>query len=68
LLNDNTGFIVEKGDLKDYSEKLLLLVENDEIRKKMSQNGWTFVEDKFHYTRLVSEMENFYYELLRLNR
>lgn len=64
MLDGETGFVVEKGDMKEYTEKLLFLIENDEIRKKMSQNGWTYVEDKFNYTRLVKDMENYYKELL----
>lgn len=59
-----TGYIVPKGDLKQFSEKLGLLIENEEIRRKMSQNGWDFVREKFHYTRLVSDMQKYYRELL----
>ncbi|MFN5418053.1 MAG: glycosyltransferase [Flavobacteriia bacterium] len=65
MLDGETGFIVEKGDLKDYCEKLVYLIENDEIRRKMSQTGWTYVRDKFHYTRLVKDMEAYYRELLQ---
>ncbi|MCE3296157.1 MAG: glycosyl transferase group 1 [Crocinitomicaceae bacterium] len=64
MLDGETGFIVQKGDLKEYTKKLVFLIENDEIRRKMSQNGWTYVKDKFHYTRLVRDMEIFYRELL----
>lgn len=64
MLDGETGFIVEKGDLKEYTKKLVYLIENDEIRKKMSQNGWTYVRDKFHYERLVKDMETYYRELL----
>lgn len=59
-----TGFVVPKGDLHAFAEKLGLLIENEEIRKKMSQNGWNFVKDKFHYTRLAADMANYYRELL----
>ena len=41
-----------------------MLVENDEMRKQMSEDGWIFVRDKFHYTRLVNDMKNLYDELL----
>lgn len=59
-----TGFIVPKGDLKLFTEKLALLIENEEIRRKMSQNGWNFVREKFHYTRLAADMAKYYRELL----
>lgn len=60
----NTGFVVSKKDPEAFAEKLQLLIENKEIRTKMSQNGWNFVRDKFHYTTLVKNMENYYAELI----
>lgn len=59
-----TGFIVPKGNVKAFEEKLTILIENKEIRQKMSQNGWEFVKEKFHYLRLVKDMETYYKELL----
>ncbi len=59
-----TGFVIPKGDLIQFTEKMALLIENEEIREKMSQNGWNFVRDKFHYMRLASDMEKYYKELL----
>ena len=32
--------------------------------KKMSQNGWNHVEEKFHYGTLVKNTTNLYLELL----
>lgn len=64
LLEGETGFVVPKNNAKLYAEKVLLLVEDEKKRKKMSQNGWTFVEQKFHYTTLVKNMETYYHELL----
>lgn len=60
----NTGFVVPKKDPGAFADKLQLLIENKEIRTKMSQNGWNFVRDKFHYTTLVKNMENYYAELI----
>ena len=59
-----TGFIVPKNSKERFSEKLLLLIENEETRKLMSQNGWDFVKNKFHYTTLVGNMEIYYRKLL----
>jgi hypothetical protein len=30
----------------------------------MSTNGWQFVENKFHYSRLVKDMETLYWNQL----
>ncbi len=59
-----TGFIVPKKEVEPFAEKLQLLIENKEIRQKMSQNGWNFVRDTFHYTTLVKNMEKYYAELI----
>jgi glycosyltransferase involved in cell wall biosynthesis len=68
LKEGETGFVVPKKDPETFGEKLQLLIENKEIRHKMSQNGWNFVRDKFHYTTLVKNMENYYAELIEKTR
>lgn len=65
VLDGETGFIVPKNDLKSFSEKLKILITSKEIREKMSQNGWNYVRDKFHYTTLVKNMEAYYAKLLK---
>lgn len=64
VAESETGYIVPKNDVNAFAEKLLLLTEDKNNRERMSQNGWTFVRDKFHYTRLVNDMEKYYLNLL----
>ncbi|MBI1837695.1 MAG: glycosyltransferase [Flavobacteriia bacterium] len=64
VLDNETGFIVPKNNVEMFTEKLLLLVEDNELRHKMSINGWDFVKNKFHYTTLVENMNNYYKTLL----
>ena len=68
VLEGETGFIVPKGDSLAFAEKLLLLTENKELRNRMSEKGWEFVKDTFHYTRLVRDMEEYYKQLLQTKR
>ena len=63
---DKTGYVVPKGNLNLYTEKLLELCEDEKRREKMSQNGWNYVHEKFHYTTLVKNMDRYYRELLKL--
>lgn len=63
--NGNTGYIIPRNNVNLYVEKLLELIKNKEIREKMSQNGWNHVREKFHYTTLVKNMEEYYMELLQ---
>lgn len=65
VLVDETGFVVPTGDAEKFAEKLKILITSKEIREKMSQNGWTYVRDKFHYTTLVRNMEAYYAKLLK---
>ena len=57
LLDGETGYIVGVNDQQMFSEKLLDLIENENNREKMSQNGWNHVEEKFHYTTLVKKYD-----------
>jgi len=61
---NETGFVVPKNNPEKFAEKLLELIVDEKKREKMSQNGWSFVKDNFHYQRLVRDMENYYHNLL----
>ena len=67
LLEGKTGFVIKKGDLEDYVKKLGNLINNKELRTELSSNGWNFVKEKFHYTRLTRDMEELYRKLLEKN-
>lgn len=65
IRENETGYVVTKNNPEIFAEKLLSLIENENKREKMSQNGWSFVKDNFHYSRLVDDMENYYKKILR---
>ncbi|MCK9254255.1 MAG: glycosyltransferase [Bacteroidales bacterium] len=64
VIEGKTGLLCENDNVDDYSEKLLTLIENTKLREDMSQNGWDFVKNKFHYTRLVNDVKSLYDKLL----
>jgi|TARA_R110000737_G_scaffold93859_3_gene127299 glycosyltransferase involved in cell wall biosynthesis len=66
IQENETGFLVPSGNTKMFAEKLLLLIENENIRKKMSQNGWTYVRERYDYRTLVANMESYYDDLQKL--
>ena len=53
-----------KTDPNQFADLLLQLTENKERRDELSRAGWEHVRNKFHYTRLVRDMTELYYELL----
>lgn len=63
--NGNTGFVVEKNEVQSYAKMLLKLINKQEIREKMSQNGWNFVQQKFSYKRLCDDVRQLYIKLLQ---
>ncbi len=61
VLKNKTGFIVESNNLAAFSKALLTLIEDEKLRIEMGLKGWEHVKDKFHYTRLVKDMERFFF-------
>ncbi|MCB0819174.1 MAG: glycosyltransferase [Bacteroidetes bacterium] len=53
-----------KTDASQFAAQLLELTESVEKRYEMARVGWDHVKNKFHYTRLVRDMTELYYELL----
>jgi len=64
VVQNETAFVVPSNDLQQFSEALLRLINNDDLRIRMGSKGWNHVKDKFHYTRLVNDMEKLYVSLL----
>lgn len=64
VVQNETAFVVPSNDLQQFSEALLRLINNDDLRINMGSKGWNHVKDKFHYTRLVNDMEKLYVSLL----
>ena len=52
------------SDSTEFADLLLQLTENDSFRKSLGGNGWDFVKNKFHYSRLNKEMAELYHRLL----
>jgi glycosyltransferase involved in cell wall biosynthesis len=53
-----------KTDAEEFATLLLELTENDEKREQFGKVGWEHVRNKFHFTRLVSDMSELYSSLL----
>lgn len=65
IIPDVTALLADSNVINDFAEKLLSLVENHELRIKLSQKGWENVKEKFHYTRLIKDMSELYSNLLK---
>jgi glycosyltransferase involved in cell wall biosynthesis len=64
VLPDVTALLCENNNVAQFVEQLLKVTENKELRLKMAEQGWNHVREKFHFSRLVSDMEEMYKKLL----
>jgi len=56
LMKDNeTGFLVEKGNPEELIEKISFLLENPEIAGKMGIAGRKFIEENFSWEKIAKE-------------
>lgn len=64
VIPDVTARLVDNFSPDSFAAALLLLVENDGLRAEMSLHSWDFVREKFHFTRLVRDVDRLYKQLL----
>jgi glycosyltransferase involved in cell wall biosynthesis len=56
LMKDNeTGFLVEKGNSEKWIEKLSILIDDKQKRENMGNNGRKFVEENFNWDKIAKE-------------
>ncbi len=68
VLNNKTGLLSELGDIDGYANNLLKIIEDKNLMKKMQEEGWEHVKEKFSHHRLVKDMSALYHELLKKNQ
>lgn len=58
----NSGLIHKEKDVKDIETKILRLYNDDEFACELGRNGKRFIEDKFSWEMVSSELKNLYLE------
>jgi glycosyltransferase involved in cell wall biosynthesis len=61
--NGRNGIVVEPGNIESLADALLTLLEDDELRKRMSSEGKNMSED-YDWNKIAEETEKIYDELL----
>ena len=64
MLDGQTGYLVD-FDPKAIAEKITFLIENEDIREKMGQNGRRWVEDKWTWEKQIKELDITLRELVK---
>lgn len=64
VLNNRTGFLVQKGDIDALASKISFLLSNSHERSRMGECGREFVTQNFSISALIRRHEKFYLEAL----
>ena len=64
VIHKESGYLAEEKDIKGISKYLDVLIEDQELRKKMGKSGRSFIEKKYNIIKLNSKLAGFYKELL----
>lgn len=64
IIPGRTGMMSPKGDVEMLTKNLCELIASKEKRDQMGANGYHFVKEKFTYSRLATDMDKLYQELL----
>lgn len=62
--HNETGLLSEINDVDGFYHNLMELITNEEKRKQLGKAGCGNIREKFHYSRLVSDMKQLYGKLL----
>jgi len=49
-----TGFFYQPDDFKSLAQKMMLLIEDKEMRRKMGEKGMEVVKEKFEWQKLAN--------------
>lgn len=64
VIENETAFLSDKTDVLEFTNHLLRLIEEDDLRKSFAEKGYQNVIEKFSYKRLAADVKHLYYQLL----
>ncbi|MFX0075248.1 MAG: glycosyltransferase family 4 protein [Candidatus Hermodarchaeota archaeon] len=64
IVDGKTGFLVNQNDLGELVEKILTLIENEEMRKNFGENGYKRVVKEFQWTNIVEDYIELFEKLI----
>jgi len=67
VVDGETGFLVSPTDADTFAEKLLLLIEDDKLRKEMGTAARVFARNKFSKQNEIHSLKQLYIEQLKKN-
>ncbi len=65
VIDGETGFITEVGEVKLFAEYVIRLIEDSKLREKMGKNGYDNVIKRYSKQRLINDMRKLYLTFLK---
>jgi glycosyltransferase involved in cell wall biosynthesis len=62
-LDGETGFLIQPGDLKNLTEKIIQLAGDSKLREQFGSHGQKFVRENFAVEKMVDDIYNLYLKL-----
>jgi glycosyltransferase involved in cell wall biosynthesis len=63
VIDNETGFLVEPGDVNELAGKISLLISDSKLREKMGYKGRIRVEREFSYEAVLPKIKELYYSI-----
>lgn len=64
IIEGKTGFLVEPGNIKEMSVRLVSLLKDEALRKKIGEDAKDFLSSDFTLENMVKNTENLYKDLI----
>ena len=65
VINDYTGYLVEPNDSVGLADGISKILKDDDLRKKMGENGKRHVDPNFRWEKMVADISEVYQMLLQ---
>jgi len=60
-----TGYVVEVGDYEGFSDRVLKILRDKQLRERMGMNARALIEREFNYKKIIPQLAQFIEELYR---
>ncbi len=64
VIENQTALLSPSQNVEQFAANLMRLAEDKNLRNRMGENGYDFVQQRFSYQRLVNDMSKLYHDLL----
>lgn len=61
--NNESGFLIQPGDIEDLKDKIIILLENNSLRQAMSDKGYKKINERFNLENQISQLISIYNSL-----